>query len=93
VEQKLREVDGIQRKGLILLMLLKLKQICHHPMQFLQDGSDFTPERSRNPTSTALLGFVPQPHQQCKDMSGNQQWRFAWGTPPIMQVRPISSRL
>jgi SNF2 family DNA or RNA helicase len=46
VEKKLQEVEGIQRKGLILSTLLKLKQICNHPMQFLQDGSDFTPERS-----------------------------------------------
>jgi SNF2 family DNA or RNA helicase len=40
------EITGIKRKGLILATLLKLKQICNHPMQFLQDGSDFTPERS-----------------------------------------------
>ncbi len=46
VEEKLNEVEGIQRKGLILSTLLKLKQICNHPMQFLQDGSDFTTERS-----------------------------------------------
>lgn len=46
VEEKLQEVEGIQRKGLILSTLLKLKQICNHPRQFLQDGSDFTPERS-----------------------------------------------
>ena len=46
VENQLNEVEGIQRKGLILSTLLKLKQICNHPRQFLQDGSDFTPERS-----------------------------------------------
>ena len=46
VEEKLKTTDGIQRKGLILATLTKLKQICNHPMQFLQDGSDFTPERS-----------------------------------------------
>jgi SNF2 family DNA or RNA helicase len=46
VEDKLNEVEGIQRKGLILSTMLKLKQICNHPRQFLQDNSDFTPERS-----------------------------------------------
>ena len=46
VEKKLNEADGIQRKGLILATLLKLKQICNHPRQFLQDNSEFTPERS-----------------------------------------------
>ncbi len=46
VERQLQDSEGIQRKGLILSTLLKLKQICNHPMQFLQDGSEFTPARS-----------------------------------------------
>ncbi|NJR65434.1 MAG: DEAD/DEAH box helicase [Leptolyngbyaceae cyanobacterium CRU_2_3] len=46
VEEQLNSAQGIQRKGLILATLMKLKQICNHPMQFLQDNSDFTPERS-----------------------------------------------
>jgi SNF2 family DNA or RNA helicase len=50
VEKQLQEVEGIQRKGLILATLTKLKQVCNHPMQFLQDGSDFTAERSHKLT-------------------------------------------
>lgn len=46
ITTQIEEVEGIHRKGLILATLTKLKQICNHPMQFLQDGSDFTPERS-----------------------------------------------
>ena len=46
VEHQLQTVEGIQRKGLILATLTKLKQICNHPRQFLQDESDFTPDRS-----------------------------------------------
>jgi len=46
VEEQLGEVDGIRRKGLILTTLLRLKQVCNHPAQFLQDGSAFTSERS-----------------------------------------------
>jgi Superfamily II DNA/RNA helicases, SNF2 family len=46
VEQHLEESEGIKRQGLMLSTLMKLKQICNHPMQFLQDGSAFTPERS-----------------------------------------------
>jgi len=46
VEEQLNEAEGIQRRGLILSTLLKLKQICNHPAQFLQDGSAFTTERS-----------------------------------------------
>jgi SNF2 family DNA or RNA helicase len=46
VEEKLQDAEGIQRKGLILSTLMKLKQICNHPRQFLQDSSEFTAERS-----------------------------------------------
>jgi SNF2 family DNA or RNA helicase len=46
VEEQLKAAEGIQRRGLILATILKLKQICNHPMQFLQDGSAFTSERS-----------------------------------------------
>ncbi|MEO1635698.1 MAG: DEAD/DEAH box helicase [Cyanobacteria bacterium J06631_9] len=46
VERQLQDAEGIQRKGLILSTLMKLKQICNHPAQFLQDGSDFTAARS-----------------------------------------------
>ncbi|MGH2412012.1 MAG: DEAD/DEAH box helicase, partial [Chloroflexota bacterium] len=46
VEAQLEEAEGIQRKGLILATLMKLKQICNHPAQFLQDGSVFSDTRS-----------------------------------------------
>ena len=46
VERQLADSEGIQRQGLMLSTLMKLKQICNHPAQFLQDGSPFTPERS-----------------------------------------------
>ena len=46
VTEQLDAAEGIQRKGLILATLLRLKQICNHPAQFLQDGSAFTADRS-----------------------------------------------
>jgi SNF2 family DNA or RNA helicase len=36
------ESEGIQRKGLVLSMLTKLKQICNHPAHFLKDGSSLS---------------------------------------------------
>jgi SNF2 family DNA or RNA helicase len=47
VSKAIDNVDGIQRKGMILGTLTKLKQICNHPAQFLQDNSDFTTGRSQ----------------------------------------------
>ncbi|NNF95412.1 MAG: DEAD/DEAH box helicase, partial [Halobacteria archaeon] len=46
VEQQLEETTGIERQGLMLSTLMRLKQICNHPAQYLQDGSDFTAARS-----------------------------------------------
>ncbi|MFZ5452119.1 MAG: DEAD/DEAH box helicase [Thermodesulfobacteriota bacterium] len=37
--QALEGADGIQRKGVILGVLSKLKQVCNHPAQFLADNS------------------------------------------------------
>ncbi len=34
----LEEADGIQRKGVVLAMLMRLKQICNHPSQWLNDN-------------------------------------------------------
>jgi SNF2 family DNA or RNA helicase len=46
VSEEIEEAEGIGRRGLMLATLMRLKQICNHPAQFLQDGSAFTPERS-----------------------------------------------
>ena len=34
----LEEADGIQRKGIVLATLMRLKQICNHPSQWLNEG-------------------------------------------------------
>ncbi len=39
VEETLQSAEGIQRKGLILSTLSRLKQVCNHPAQFLGDNS------------------------------------------------------
>ncbi len=36
---KINNSEGIERKGLVLSTLTRLKQICNHPALFLQDGS------------------------------------------------------
>ena len=47
LEEKLKDAEGIGRQGLLLATLTRLKQICNHPAQFLQDASAFTESRSR----------------------------------------------
>jgi len=37
--ERLQEARGIQRKGLVLATLMRLKQICNHPSQWLGDAA------------------------------------------------------
>lgn len=37
--RRIEQSDGIQRRGLVLATLTRLKQVCNHPAQFLGDGS------------------------------------------------------
>lgn len=41
----LETADGIQRKGLVLAFIVRFKQICNHPSQWLRDGA-YAPEAS-----------------------------------------------
>jgi non-specific serine/threonine protein kinase len=45
LQQTLREASGLARRGAVLAALLRLKQICNHPSQWLGDGG-FAPEDS-----------------------------------------------
>ncbi len=36
---KIEEKEGIERKGLVLATMMKLKQVCNHPRHLLRDGS------------------------------------------------------
>ena len=45
LQQQLKRVDGMQRRGLVLSSLLQFKQICNHPAQFLDSG-EYVPEHS-----------------------------------------------
>ncbi|MDD4680451.1 MAG: DEAD/DEAH box helicase, partial [Clostridia bacterium] len=45
IKEKLEESEGIERKGLILSSIMKFKQICNHPDQYLA-REDFKPAQS-----------------------------------------------
>ncbi len=45
MKKTLDEVEGIERRGLVLAYLMRFKQICNHPSQWLGDG-EFTASHS-----------------------------------------------
>jgi len=54
-EEALESADGIQRKGLVLATLMKLKQVCNHPAQFLGDGSAISGRSGKLERLTEML--------------------------------------
>jgi non-specific serine/threonine protein kinase len=61
VDEMLRRIDeseGIERKGLVLTTMLRLKQVCNHPAQFLGDGSALGGRSGKLERTTEVLDEV-----------------------------------
>jgi SNF2 family DNA or RNA helicase len=58
VEDALESAEGIQRKGLVLATISKLKQICNHPAQFLKDNSAIAGRSGKLARITEMLEEV-----------------------------------
>jgi non-specific serine/threonine protein kinase len=52
--QRLKSAEGMARRGLVLSVLMQLKQICNHPAQYLGDGA-FRADQSGKFERLALL--------------------------------------
>jgi SNF2 family DNA or RNA helicase len=59
-EEALKSSEGIQRKGLILATLSKLKQVCNHPAHFLGDNSAIPGRSGKLARLTEMLEEVMQ---------------------------------
>jgi non-specific serine/threonine protein kinase len=66
INEMLGEVDraeGVRRRGMVLAMLVKLKQICNHPAQFLGEydpSGDRTPSPSRSGKTMRLIQLLDE---------------------------------
>jgi SNF2 family DNA or RNA helicase len=58
VSNALDSVEGIERKGVILATLSKLKQVCNHPRQFLGDNSEIHGRSGKLSRLTEMLEEV-----------------------------------
>ena len=57
-EDALESAEGIQRRGLVLATLSKLKQVCNHPAQFLGDNSSVDGRSGKLTRLTEMLEEV-----------------------------------
>ncbi len=56
--EKIEESEGIERRGLVLATLLKLKQVCNHPVQFVGDYSSLAGRSGKLERLEEMLGEV-----------------------------------
>lgn len=60
---EVEQTEGIQRRGVVLASLVRLKQICNHPSQFLRDvdpASGHPPAASRSGKCVRLLEMLEE---------------------------------
>ena len=55
MEEVLADADGIERRGLVLGTISKLKQVCNHPAQFLGDHSSIADRSGKIERLTEIL--------------------------------------
>ncbi|WP_416592887.1 SNF2-related protein [Micromonospora sp. LOL_021] len=55
---RIESSDGVERRGLVLATMTKLKQICNHPAQFLRDGSHLAGRSGKLARLTGILDEV-----------------------------------
>ena len=62
--RSLEEAEGIQRKGVVLATLSKLKQVCNHPAQFLGDNSAIMGRSGKLARLTEMIEEVLASHER-----------------------------
>lgn len=62
--RRIRESEGIERKGLVLATMLRLKQVCNHPAQFLADGSALGGRSGKLERTVEILDEVRQGNER-----------------------------
>jgi superfamily II DNA or RNA helicase len=63
VELQLEQSEGIQRRGLILALLSRLKQVCNHPAHFLGDNSTLAGRSGKLERLTEILEEVREQNE------------------------------
>jgi hypothetical protein len=55
---RIENTDGIERRGLVLATMTKLKQVCNHPAHFLRDGTRLSGRSGKLERLEEILGEV-----------------------------------
>jgi superfamily II DNA or RNA helicase len=58
--RRVEEAEGMERRGLVLATMLRLKQVCNHPAQYLGDGSALSARSGKLERTVEILDEVLQ---------------------------------
>ncbi len=72
--QRIEEVEGIERRGLVLQTMLKLKQVCNHPAHLLGDGSSLPGRSGKLTRLDELVDEVLAADEQVLVFTQYAQW-------------------
>ncbi|MEI6757877.1 MAG: DEAD/DEAH box helicase [Chlorobium sp.] len=64
LQEKIESAEGIDRRGLVLALLLKLKQVCNHPAHFLGDNSSIEKRSGKMQRLNELLDEIHQAEEK-----------------------------
>jgi SNF2 family DNA or RNA helicase len=79
--EQLRESEGIQRRGIVLAFLMRFKQICNHPSQWLGDNA----WAERTAASSAACARSPRRSPRAR--------RRRWCSPSSVITAPLAAFL
>jgi SNF2 family DNA or RNA helicase len=86
------EVEGIQRRGIILAFLTRFKQICNHPSQWLGDGNYAPADSGKFNRCGSCARKLPRGRRKCwsspNTAKSPTRWRGIWRA---SSARPASS--
>lgn len=64
LQEKIESAEGIDRRGLVFALLLKLKQVCNHPAQLLGDNSPINKRSGKIEHLTELLTEIREAEEK-----------------------------
>ena len=80
--------EGIERRGLVLATMTKLKQVCNHPAHFLRDGSRLAGRSGKLERLDEILDEVLAVGREGAAVHPVRRVRRAAARPPRRPVRP-----
>ena len=83
----LEDVDGMKRRGIVLAFLMRLKQICNHPSQWLGDGAWAEEDSGKLARLRDIAEVVAARQEKALDLHPVQGDDGAAGGVPGLRVR------